>query len=949
MICQANFAQSTFESQVSGSWDNAATWTETVAGGDADGIPDQDDIVIILNSHTITASSSGFTETAFLTINNGGVLNLDPSFHLRVWNNGGDLVNNGSIVGPGTIRPIFTCNLSGIGSYTSVSLFKTNTIVYVDSDISIVDITLQSGGQLYINPGNSLTITGAVSLNTGACLIVNRGSLVLNTTSFMTGANGPTTNLLSSIGDIDYNTTGTIPVPSDSYQNITISGSATLSSDLSLSGNFINNGTFTSSSSSIITFNGSSAQSISGSGTSQFETLILNNSAGLDLNSGSITIVDAMQSNNGTFRQNGASIILESTTDNKAGMIDVSSVSANYNWSSGAFTSKRFMSGLSNGWRMISSPIKNSTLNDVDDEFVFCGITGGSAGNNYSLSGCGGFYSVKTYNTSTDDFADVSSITQSISGGSGTLIYDGNITKTLVMSNGGSRAPEFDDFTLATSNAGNGYNVVSNPYPASLDYDELNNDNASINQTGYWVFSGEGGCPSGCGTWLSKGNTDHISQNQGFLIETSGTSLSFRVDQTSFSNPSFVKSVNGVNLPLKLKLHSHDSLAPYDFAYIHSGPNFSMNYDSLFEMPKLMSPYPEYVSNLYFVDNDSNLIDRICINNNQSVDLNFDVRTGQYVHGDYTIGFKNLPQFMIGSCLILEDLNNGILTDLRTDSSYSFTSDSLAPYPRFKLQINVDYDINVVNSTCFQDSSALISLTGSSLQGSYFNLIDSNGSIVSSITANQDSISFSGLNAGKYYISTDHSSSCTMTNQEIIIIEPKEVISDFSTISDTVFLDSNGIAIVEFKNISSGALHYNWSFGDGTLSTLHNPVHSYGSSANYFVELIAYSDSVGTCLNTMEKIITVSDPFLFTPSLENINDVIFDISNRTLNISFSNVFSNVLEILIYNIEGKQIYHCNLDGLSKQIDLNAVKSGIYFIRISDNTSGEIKFFNKFYLD
>ena len=77
---------------------------------------------------------------------------------------------------------------------------------------------------------------------------------------------------------------------------------------------------------------------------------------------------------------------------------------------------------------------------------------------------------------------------------------------------------------------------------------------------------------------------------------------------------------------------------------------------------------------------------------------------------------------MIGSCLTLEDLHNGIQTDLRLDSSYTFLSDSNAISPRFKLHIDVDYDIIVSNSTCFQDSSANISLQGNTIIGSFFSI-----------------------------------------------------------------------------------------------------------------------------------------------------------------------------------------------------------------------------------
>ena len=140
---------------------------------------------------------------------------------------------------------------------------------------------------------------------------------------------------------------------------------------------------------------------------------------------------------------------------------------------------------------------------------------------------------------------------------------------------------------------------------------------------------------------------------------------------------------------------------------------------------------------------------------------------------------------MIGSCLQLEDLHNGLITDLRQDSTYTFLSDTNAPNPRFLLHINVDYDILVTNSTCYNDSSASITLKGSNLNGNYFNLYDTQGNMIDSVQATSDSVVFSYLSSGVYNYQTSHSGSCNTQNQDIYIIQPDEVIADFSTISDT--------------------------------------------------------------------------------------------------------------------------------------------------------------------
>ena len=59
-----------------------------------------------------------------------------------------------------------------------------------------------------------------------------------------------------------------------------------------IGGNFSNNGTFTGTGSAI-TFNGSAAQSIGGTSTTIFNNLVIDNAAGVTLNSNSLTTISA--------------------------------------------------------------------------------------------------------------------------------------------------------------------------------------------------------------------------------------------------------------------------------------------------------------------------------------------------------------------------------------------------------------------------------------------------------------------------------------------------------------------------------------------------------------------------------------------------------------------------------------------------------------------------------
>ena len=220
--------------------------------------------------------------------------------------------------------------------------------------------------------------------------------------------------------------------------------------------------------------------------------------------------------------------------------------------------------------------------------------------------------------------------------------------------------------------------------------------------------------------------------------------------------------------------------------------------------------------------------------------------------GSHTISLQNISAFMIGSCIALEDLETGIITDFSTDSSYTFNIDTNSLIDRFILHIDVDYNIIVSNLSCFQNSSASILFSGDSLQGSYFTVYDSLGILVNSITANSDTIEFNNLNAGIYNFQTNHNGTCSKENQEIIITQPDEVIASFSVNSTNITLDSNNLATIYFNNTSLGSNFYLWDFGDGNTSNDINPVHIYDFPGIYNVTLISENDNMGICSDTFQ-------------------------------------------------------------------------------------------------
>jgi PKD repeat protein len=67
------------------------------------------------------------------------------------------------------------------------------------------------------------------------------------------------------------------------------------------------------------------------------------------------------------------------------------------------------------------------------------------------------------------------------------------------------------------------------------------------------------------------------------------------------------------------------------------------------------------------------------------------------------------------------------------------------------------------------------------------------------------------------------------------------------------------LAVAFTDSSMNGPTSWNWSFGDGTTSTVQNPVHTYASSGTYTVALNA-TNSLGSNLFTRTNYITVSSP-----------------------------------------------------------------------------------------
>ncbi len=143
---------------------------------------------------------------------------------------------------------------------------------------------------------------------------------------------------------------------------------------------------------------------------------------------------------------------------------------------------------------------------------------------------------------------------------------------------------------------------------------------------------------------------------------------------------------------------------------------------------------------------------------------------------------------------------------------------------------------------------------------------------------------------------------------------------------------------INFTNLTyPTSCNYLWKFGDGTTSTLENPVHVY-STGSYTVRLKATSPD-----GCMDSVVVYN---LINVSPLSVNETPFaDISNHKSIIVTPNPVKDILNIdnikenstiLLYDLKGKLVF-TEKTNRNIEISLKNLNKGIYFIKVVDSTT------------
>jgi hypothetical protein len=234
----------------------------------------------------------------------------------------------------------------------------------------------------------------------------------------------------------------------------------------------------------------------------------------------------------------------------------------------------------------------------------------------------------------------------------------------------------FDASFTSTSYDGGGWNFFANPYPSEIDWDNvtknfINGESVHIwnpNTQQYGSYSPSTGIST-------NGVTQYVASGQGFFVKADATGASIQLSEASKASAdgnSFLKVGDDPITKIKVEIASANgrkdetAIAFTDFA--------SDNYDAQFDARKLSGGWVNLSTKL----DDDKLIAINAMGEKrgvQAVKLNID----PYVYGGYTMKFPLIEEFSEDAVIRLEDKYLNKTTYVTSASSYAFNIDENKP------------------------------------------------------------------------------------------------------------------------------------------------------------------------------------------------------------------------------------------------------------------------------
>ena len=689
---------------------------------------------------------------------------------------------------------------------------------------------------------------------------------------------------------------------------------------LSVDGNVLHDG--------ILTFNGGT---LNMNGTTADQTITLNsdmtaeniisaNPGNVTIENGVLNLEGSLDITAGTFNTNDSLVVISNAFGTgRIGEITGTGIS-------GEIEMQRHIDAGETYWRYFSSAVSGATIAQYNDDFV----TAGYPGSTYPTFSSGGapWPSVYTYDETLGPglgYTAASSASQVIEVGQGLEVWCGDtITGTTPfdvdlrgpVNQGNLSLPV--SFTFTGTPAEDGYCLVGNPYPSTIDWDaagwtKFNMDDAVyIKNPDTEIFATY---VAGTGT---NGGSRFIASQQAFYVLANNDLPGSPVLDISESckatnDATFFRAGEYYDPGCKIGING---LGLRDECVIRYGDGALDSFEGERDALKLWGGWGVHpqISLLNTEDKDFTIHTFDFDNQEWSIPL----RVVVFETGIYSLDFENVALLDV-PCVKLEDTYTGIMYDIEDGLGMEFELYDTTWAPRFLLHIGKEYDAEISHVTCNSENDGMISLD-LELPSVDYNITTSTGTETIAGAAGNPLV-LSGLESDIYSIEVPGLTNLCGTNIfNFVVNEP----SILNIVGDVSHDDGSGIGSISTEGLGGTApYYYEWDFGATT------PTVSGLAPGVYTVRVTDANGCEGEAIFEVLYSLDLDEIHLETKIwLDQSQDYII-IQNG----------SNLSTLGFYSIDGKLIESVNQNNFagSTQITIpSGLENGVYFLRNADNS-------------
>ncbi len=355
-----------------------------------------------------------------------------------------------------------------------------------------------------------------------------------------------------------------------------------------------------------------------------------------------------------------------------------------------------------------------------------------------------------------------------------------------------------------------GWNLVGNPYPSTIDWDAIGWTKAGLADAVYLWDPDADVYTSYVGGSGSNGGTQFIPSSQAFWVKaTAAPTLAVSESVKTSTDQAYLKQSSIYSGDLKLNISGAGYKDETVIKFANTATDaFDVDWDAYKLTGGKSAPYIATVVG-------------------DSVDLS--INSLSELAGDTIIPIRiNVPSFGLYSlyveeandlpqeyCILLEDTLLNTMTDMRTDTAIVGVSPLIDPSPRFRLHISAPLITNEIQISCNGANDGLL-IANTSGMANYI-WLDSNGDTLRNVTGVNGPDTLSSLAPGNYsvIVSSQSMTVCSEIIESFEIVEPDNLTLNGQITNPVCFGDTDGEIDM---TIAGGTPPFSYSWNSGQTS-----------------------------------------------------------------------------------------------------------------------------------